>query len=105
MAIGIVNVASGTDDVQGLTASGGDKDAFARLCGFSIAETAESAAVAEVILHHGTSSSGARIMAPINLAADGFGTFWYPPGIPVPQGIYVNRVSGTSELVFYVEWI
>jgi len=98
MAIGPVVVASGTADVAAVTGAYN-----LRLVGFSIAETASSAAAAEVVLRHGTSASDDPLVAPTNLAADGFGTFWYPPGIPCPNGIYVDRVSGTTTLVLYVD--
>lgn len=99
MAIGPVVVASGTGDVQAVS---GTKYNL-RLVGFSVAETAGTAATAEVVLRHGTAATDDPLVAPINLAADGFGTFWYPPGIPCPNGIYVDRVSGTTTLVLYVD--
>jgi hypothetical protein len=71
------------------------------LAGFSVAETADSPAAAEVVLRHG-SVSGDEIVPPMNLAADGFGFFWMgEKGIQCPNGIYVDRVSGTTTVVLY----
>ena len=90
-------VASGTGDVQVLAAS-----TFLRLIGFSVGESAASAATAEIKIHNGTDVNAEVVVPACNLAADGFGTFWYgPDGIPCEGGIFLNRVSGTTEVVIY----
>ncbi len=89
-------VAAGTGDVQGVVATPRMK-----LMGVGVAETAGTAAAAEVTLHHGTSSSGPLLCPSLNLTADGCTIFPLGGGIPCPNGIYVNRVSGNSELILY----
>lgn len=75
------------------------------LHGFSCAETAGSAGTAELVIRHGTKATDPMIVAPINFAADGFG---YPTFFPVPMqcpnGIYVDRVSGETTVVVYVDY-
>jgi hypothetical protein len=75
------------------------------LHGFSTAETAGTAATAEVVIRHGNSVSGKMLCAPMNFAADGFGypTF-YPYPIPCPNGIFIQRVSGSTTIVLYVDY-
>jgi hypothetical protein len=96
------HVASGTGDVDsGIAAANG-----LRLRGYSIAETAASAAAAEVKLHHGTTATGILLVAPINLAADGHGGWhWGADGIACPNGIFVERIAGTTELVIYYDMV
>lgn len=92
-----VIVASGTGDAAAVAAS-----TFLRLVGFSAAESAGTAAAAEVILRHGTADTDELLVAPINLAANGFQAEMFGAGIPAPNGIFVDRVSGTTTLVLYV---
>ena len=92
-----VAIASGTGDVQAVAAG-----KFLRLIGFSVGEDAGTAAAAEIKIFNGTSTGGEVVVPACNLAADGFGTFWYgPDGIPCANGIYLNRVTGTTEVVIY----
>jgi hypothetical protein len=72
-----------------------------KLMGVGVAETAGTAAAAEVKLHHGTSSSDPLLCPSMNLTADGTGILPFGGGIPCPNGIYVNRVSGNTELILY----
>ena len=99
MAARAVSVAAGTADAQGI--SGGDG---LRLMGFSVAETASSAAAAEVILRHGTGASDPILAGPINLDANGIG---FPPfptrGVECQNGIYVDRGAGNTILGPYAE--
>lgn len=75
------------------------------LWGFSCAETAGTAAVAEAVLRHGTTTEDPFLIAPINFAADGYGypTF-FPVPIPVPKGLFLHRVAGTTTFVFYMDY-
>lgn len=90
-------VSAGTADVQGIAAV-----ANLRLMGFSVTEDAGTPAAAEVVLRHGTSATD-PIIARIKLAPDEstsdapFGT----QGIAVASGVFVDRVSGTTELSLY----
>lgn len=91
------NVDSGTGDVQGVAAN-----SYLALIGFTVAETAGTAAAAEVILRHGTTASAPILVGPINLAADGFNSYWFGEyGIYCPNGIFVDRVAGTTTLQIY----
>ena len=74
-----------------------------RLIGYSVSESASSAAAAECILRHGTSVSDPQLVSPINCNANGFGMFWLGGnGINCPNGIFLDRVSGNTTLVVYV---
>lgn len=90
-------VAADTADAQVVAATPG-----LRLMAVSGAETAGTAAAAEAILRHGTSTAGAKLLPPMNFTADGF----LPPtllgaGIPCPNGIFLDRVSGNTEFIVY----
>lgn len=90
-------VASGTDDAIVLSAS-----RFLRLIGFSIGESGTPAATASVKFYNGQAATGEVVIPICNLAATGFGTFWYgPDGIPCPDGLFLERVSGETEVVVY----
>lgn len=75
------------------------------LWGFSAAETAVSGAAAEAVIRHGTSANGSMIFAPINFAAEGFA---YPTFLPnpvqCPNGIYLERRSGNTTFILYVDY-
>lgn len=97
--IDVVRVAAGTADAEAAVAA----NTHLKLYGFSVAETAASAAVAEVIILHGaTQAAGTQVVAPVNLAADGFGQFSFNFGIPCPNGITIDRVAGNTTLVLYI---
>ena len=100
MAINKIHVTSGTGDVQAVAAA--DAGWTLKLCGFSVSEDAGS--TAEVVIRDGTSNSDTPAVAPINCAASGFGMWGISnQGIPCPDGIYVDRVSGTTTVVLYVD--
>lgn len=88
-----LNVASGAAGAQAITGVAG-------LEGFSIRESAGTPAVATVVLRNGTSNSDPAV-AFINLAAGETITVKMPE-IDCPDGIYVDRVAGTTELALYV---
>lgn len=94
-----VAVAAGTTDVAVV---GARRDL--RLRGYSISETAGSAAAAEAIIRHGVSNGAPQLVAPINLDANGFGHLWFGShGIDCPDGIWFERVTGNVSLVVYVD--
>ena len=99
MAIHYVTVASGTSDVAAVSGVW-----QLRLVGFSIGESGDPAATAEVKIYNGADANGDLIVGPINLAADGFGMFGPgKEGIPCPDGIFVERVSGTATITLYID--
>jgi hypothetical protein len=64
-------------------------------CGFTIRETAGSTAVVR-IYDHASAASG-TIIDTIGLAANESAREFYPNGIRVSNGIYVDIVSGAVE--------
>jgi hypothetical protein len=96
----IKTIASGTGDILAL-----DPDPMLILWGFSHAETASSAATAEINIYHGKSSDGQMLTAPINFAADGYGyPSFFPQPISCPNGVYVERVSGETTVIIYYDY-
>ena len=90
-----VALSSASTDVQAVTGR-------CTLMGWSIHESAGSAAVASLILRDGTSASGA-IVAVLELAADGDDHVWFgPDGIRVNGGLYVDRVAGSTEGAVFI---
>ena len=89
-----VVVPSGATGVQAVT---GDCE----LVGFSVRESAGTPAVASVVLRDGTSSAG-KSRAFVSLAASGVDTKLLP-AIECKTGIFVDRVSGSTELVLYLD--
>lgn len=71
-----------------------------RLLGFSAVETA--AATASLSIQDAASTTLASEVAGVNLAASESAREWFGEhGIPCPNGIYVNRISGTTRIVIY----
>lgn len=92
----ITAIAAGTGDEAAVAAT-----ANMRLMGYSVKETA--AAVATLVLHHGTSASGTAT-AFVNLAAAGSTTEWFgPQGIPMPSGVWIERLTGTTAVTVYTK--
>ena len=87
-----VSLAAGLGDVQATTGS-------ATLVGFSVRETAAGAAV--LVLRDGT-TTGDLIKVTIGLAA-GAGQVASLPAVEFATGIFVDRTSGTTELVLYIQ--
>jgi hypothetical protein len=84
-------IAAGTGDEAGIAAAAG-----LRLMGYSVRETAGSAATLN--LCHGT--DGTTVMAPINLASAGSDAQWFgPQGLPCDSGVWVERLTGTSQVI------
>lgn len=90
------NVAAGTGDAQVVTGKG-------RLLGFSARESAGTPAAASFILRDGTSASGTPIVF-VNLAASETlnGDYGGINGIEFANGLYLDRVSGTTDLSVYL---
>lgn len=75
------------------------------LMGFSATEDAGTAAAAEVILRHGKDTSGDELFG-VTLAANESTSDWFAPcGIGCPNGLYVDRVSGTTKLTLFVRTV
>lgn len=97
MAIDKIVCTSGTGS---LLAS--DPSSFLKLCGWSVSE--DAGATAQVIIRDGVGASANPAVAPINCAAYGFGMWGISnQGIPCHNGIYLNRVSGTTTVILYVD--
>ena len=88
-----VVVAAGTADVQAFT--GG-----ATVVGYSVREAAVTGAVASAVIRDGTSSAG-EPRAFVELAADSAETVELPV-VYFSTGIFVDRVAGNTEFVFYL---
>jgi hypothetical protein len=99
MAIGKVVIASADTDSEACVG----KNAFLKLCGWSVSE--DSGSTAEIKIYDGlTIATGTLAVAPIHCAAYGFGQWGISnQGIPCPNGITVERVSGTSTVILYVD--
>lgn len=99
MAINKVVLASGTGDSENAVAAAYNL----KLCGFSISEDAGTTAVVK-IYDGATIASGVLAVAPLSLAANGFGMWGIVnQGIPCHNGITIERVSGTTTLVLYID--
>jgi len=88
-------VASGAASVIGLPARPGMK-----LMGYSITEDAGTPAAARLRLRHGTTVAGIEI-ADVKLAADQSTREMFGIGIFVPNGVFVERATGTTRLSLY----
>lgn len=88
-----IPVASGTAGVQAAAGS-------STLMGCSARENAATAAAATVVLRNGTSSSD-PIVAVVELAAGTSQTVTVP-AIDCPNGIFVDRQAGETELAIYI---
>lgn len=83
--------AAATGDEAGVAAAAG-----LRLMGYSIAERAASAATVD-ICHGGAAGT---IIQYENLAASASAARWFgPQGLPVPNGVWIERVSGNTAVV------
>ena len=74
-----------------------------KLWGFTVAETASSAAAAEVAIRHGTAATAPLLAARMNLDANGFDGWWFGQGIDCPDGIFIDRIAGNTEVVLYID--
>ena len=88
-----IAIATGTADVQGVSGS-------ATVAGYSVRESAGTAAVATVILRNGTAATD-PVVALIELAANQSVTASMP-AVDCPNGVFIDRVAGETELVLYI---
>lgn len=72
-----------------------------RLMGY----VASSAAGAVCAIVHGATGAGGDAVIPLNLAAGGNPNGWFTNGIPMPNGISIDRVSGTFDLTLFYNTI
>lgn len=87
-------IAAGTGDEAGIAGATG-----LRLMGYSIKETA--GAVATLLLRHGDAVSD-TIFAAENFAAAGSVTrFFGPQGLPVEDGVFIERLTGTTAVTLW----
>lgn len=85
-----------------------DKDAVVaaatglRLVGLSWGEAAGSPGAAKVLIKHGATAAAGTLVVPIDMSSDESGIAWFGPrGIAVPNGVSIEFVSGTSDVVLY----
>ena len=84
-------IAAGTADEAGKAAAHG-----LRLMGYSVVEGAAGAAVVQI--QHGTANSS-PVMANLKLLASTGKEMWFgPQGLPCSSGIWIERVSGNTEV-------
>ena len=96
VAATLTEVDSGTGDVQGIAAADN-----LRLVGYSITEDAGTPAAAELSLRHGTLATDPEIFG-ITLTADqSVREGLWKDGIGVPNGVFIDRVSGTTKLTLF----
>lgn len=85
------SVSAGTGDEAGVAAAFG-----LHLMGYSIRETA--AAAATVNIEHGAAGSS-PVMDAVNLAASTSASRWFGPGgLPCFNGVFIERLTGTTEV-------
>jgi hypothetical protein len=73
-----------------------------RMLGWSIRESAGSAAVATVRIMRGATVAGSTTIAFIELAANASAQEWYgPQGIEMQEGITVDHITGTIDLTIF----
>ena len=54
---------------------------------------------------HGATGAGGDSVIPINIAANGNPSAWFPEGIPMPNGISLDRISGTFDCTIFTKTI
>jgi len=94
----ITPVATGTGDSAVLPALAGRY-----LVGWCAGETAGTPAAATFKLFHGDANNDPRLM-PVELLANESRCDWIPGGgIPIPDGLYLDRTAGETEITFYTD--
>jgi hypothetical protein len=69
--------------------------------GVAVRESAGAPAAAALNLRHGDDAAD-PLLIPIELAANGSTFQWFgPQGIWCPSGVFVDRVSGETELTLF----
>ena len=88
-------IASGTGDLQGKAA-----EADLELVGFSMVENAATPASARVRLHKGTANTD-PVLFDVTLAPGESVREYFSFGIKAAEGIYIDRVSGTTQITLF----
>lgn len=88
-----VHVASGAADVQGVSGT-------TTLYGYTVRESAGTPAAATVILRNGTTNTD-PIVGIVELAGDNSRADILP-AVDCPDGLFIERAAGSTELVLYV---
>lgn len=90
-------VDSGTADSAAVSSVSNGRNC---LVGFSITEDAETPAVAELRILHGATSAGTELFV-VTLSAGESTRELNLPCIPVGNGIFIDRISGTTRLTLF----
>lgn len=96
VAASLTHVAATAVDAQGLAAL-----ANRRLLGYSVTEAAGTPAAAEVTLRHGTLTSDPEIGTKKLAASTDRDVRFGTSGIAVPNGVFIDMVSGTVKLTLF----
>lgn len=73
-----------------------------RLMGFASRESAATAAVATYRLVHGATVAGGTTLYPVELSAgESRGEWFGPDGIAVPNGVSIDVIAGTVDVVLF----
>lgn len=62
---------------------------------------ATSSGGAVLAIVHGATVGAGDSVIPVNIAANGNPSAWFPEGIPMPNGISLDRVSGTFDCTLF----
>lgn len=89
------SVTSGTGDVQVIAATPG-----LTLYGFSLTESAASAAAAEVSVRHGTAATDPELFG-VTLGADQSTSDMWQKGVSIPNGLFLDRITGTTKFTAF----
>jgi hypothetical protein len=96
-AVAAVSYGTGTANVAPVAPA----DATGRLVGYAVRETTGTAG-AQVRFRSGTTVSGTTLGAGVTLAANESVREWFAPnGINVPTAVFLERVSGSTEVTVY----
>ena len=96
-----VNLAVAADVEPAVAAAAG-----LRLVGFAAVESAGVPAAADFVLVHGATVAGGTEVVHVKLVALESKTGWFgPDGIAVPNGISIDRVAGTSDIIIFYKTI
>jgi hypothetical protein len=91
-------IASGSGDAAGVAPT-----ANLRLMGYSVRESAASPDDASFVIRHGALASDPALVF-VEVSADQSTTEWLgEDGIACPNGIFIDRVSGSTEIVLYTK--
>lgn len=71
-----------------------------RLLGFAANESAGTAAAATFRILHGSIASG-TLVAPVELAGNESKAFWFGDGVVTPDGVSIDVVAGTVDVVLF----